>query len=149
MISHFAILGTVMSKSDFKSSLKHIFCLIRVERCLLCPQTLGSYFISLKTPITVFPDFPHSPISIKFPTSEFSTSERNLIFSRGYFPEQCRQWTWHHFQCKTYNYISKHRKNCEGCPGHYLIVNRYSSMSWFKFPNLSVIVYSVTKSLIH
>ena len=23
----------------------------------------------------------------------------------------------------------KHRKNCECCPGHYLIVNQYSSMS--------------------
>ena len=25
--------------------------------------------------------------------------------------------------------IQKHRKNCEGCPGHSLIVNHYSSMS--------------------
>ena len=25
----------------------------------------------------------------------------------------------------------KHRKNCECCPGHCLIVNHYSSMSWF------------------
>ena len=33
--------------------------------------------------------------------------------------------------------------------GHYLIVNRYSSMSLFKFHNLSVIVNCVTKSLIH
>ena len=24
---------------------------------------------------------------------------------------------------------SKHRKNCECCPGHYLIVNHYSAMS--------------------
>ena len=30
----------------------------------------------------------------------------------------------------------KHRKNCKCCPGHYLIVNHYSSMSWFKFSNL-------------
>ena len=74
-------------------------------KCLLCQQTPRSYFISLKTPISVFPDFPHSPISIKFSTSEFSTSERNLIFSRGYFPEQCRRWTWHHFQCKTYRVL--------------------------------------------
>ena len=29
--------------------------------------------------------------------------------------------------------IIKHRKNCECCPGHYLIVNHYSSMSWLKF----------------
>ena len=29
--------------------------------------------------------------------------------------------------------VRKHRKNCEWCPGHYLIVNHYSSMSWFKF----------------
>ena len=43
----------------------------------------------------------------------------------------------------------KHRKNCEYCPGHYLIVNYYSSMSWLKFRNLSVIVNCVTKSLIH
>ena len=26
-------------------------------------------------------------------------------------------------------YFLKHRKNCECCPGHYLIVNHYSSMS--------------------
>ena len=25
--------------------------------------------------------------------------------------------------------LNKHRKNCECCPGHYLIVNHYSSMS--------------------
>ena len=31
--------------------------------------------------------------------------------------------------------------------GHYLIVNHYSSMSWFKFHNSSVIVNCVTKSL--
>ena len=34
----------------------------------------------------------------------------------------------------------KHRKNCKCCPGHYLIINHYSSLSWFKFRNLSVIV---------
>ena len=45
--------------------------------------------------------------------------------------------------------VIKHRKNCECCPGHYLIVNHYSSMSWFKFRNLSVIVNCVTKSQIH
>ena len=43
----------------------------------------------------------------------------------------------------------KHRKNCECCPGHHLIVNHFSSMSWFKFRNLSVTVNCVTKSLIH
>ena len=26
-------------------------------------------------------------------------------------------------------FYSKHRKNCECCPGHYLIVNHYSSMN--------------------
>ena len=40
----------------------------------------------------------------------------------------------------------KHHKNCECCPGHYLIVNHYSSMSWFKFHNMSVMVNYVTKS---
>ena len=45
--------------------------------------------------------------------------------------------------------IYENRKNCECCPSHYLIVNHYSSMSWFKFRNLSVIVNCVTKSLIH
>ena len=45
--------------------------------------------------------------------------------------------------------ITKHRKNCECCPGHRLIVNHYSSMSWLKFCNLSVTVNCVTKSLIH
>ena len=49
----------------------------------------------------------------------------------------------------TFCLLHKHRKNCECCPGHYLIVNHYSSMSWFKFRNLSVIVSCVTKSLIH
>ena len=39
-------------------------------------------------------------------------------------------------------------QDCECCPGHYLIVNHYSSMSWFKFHNLSVIVNCVTKSRI-
>ena len=43
----------------------------------------------------------------------------------------------------------KHRKNCECCPGHSLTVNHYSSMSWFKFRNFSVIVNCVTKSLNH
>ena len=43
----------------------------------------------------------------------------------------------------------KHRKNCECCPGHYLIVNHYSSMSWFKFRNLSEMVNCVTNSLNH
>ena len=43
----------------------------------------------------------------------------------------------------------KHHRNCEYCPGQYLIVNHHSSMSWFKFCNLSVIVDCITKSLIH
>ena len=43
----------------------------------------------------------------------------------------------------------KHRKNCECCPGHYPIVNKYYSISWFKFHNLSAKVNCVTKSLIH
>ena len=47
------------------------------------------------------------------------------------------------------NNVWKHRKNCKCCPGKYLIVNHYSSMSWFKFHNLSVIVNCVTKSLSH
>ena len=47
------------------------------------------------------------------------------------------------------NGVYKHRQNCECCPGHHLIVNRLPPMSWFKFRNLSVIVNSVTKSLIH
>ena len=33
--------------------------------------------------------------------------------------------------------------------GHYLIVSHYSSMSWFRYRNLSVIVTSVIKSQIH
>ena len=41
----------------------------------------------------------------------------------------------------------KHRKNCKCCPGHSLIVNHYSSISWFKFRNLSVIVNCVPNSL--
>ena len=44
---------------------------------------------------------------------------------------------------------SRHRKNCECCPGHSLIVNHYSSMSWFKFRNLSEMVNCVTNSLNH
>ena len=51
--------------------------------------------------------------------------------------------------CKLYERIvcNKHRKNCECCSGHYLIVNHYPSMSWFKFRNLTVIVSSVTNSI--
>ena len=41
--------------------------------------------------------------------------------------------------------LKKHRKNCECCPGHYLIVNHYSLMSWFKFCNLLVIFNCVTE----
>ena len=52
-------------------------------------------------------------------------------------------------QVKRTNQNNKHRKNCECCPGHSLIVNHYSSISWFKFRNLSVIVNCVSKSLIH
>ena len=44
----------------------------------------------------------------------------------------------------TFCLLHKHRKNCECCPGHYLIVNHYSAMSRFKFRNLSVIVSCVT-----
>ena len=45
--------------------------------------------------------------------------------------------------------FTKHPKNCECCPGHYLVVNHSPSMSWFKFCNLSVLVncVTVTKSL--
>ena len=39
------------------------------------------------------------------------------------------------FRCS----VKKHRKNCECCPGHYLIVNHYILMSWFKFRDLPVI----------
>ena len=52
-----------------------------------------------------------------------------------------------YIQINTSIYIPKHRKNCECCPGHYLIVSHYSSISWFKFRNLSVIVNCVTNSL--
>ena len=41
--------------------------------------------------------------------------------------------------------LPKHRKNCECCAGHSLIVNHYISISWFKFHTLSVIVNCVTK----
>ena len=41
----------------------------------------------------------------------------------------------------------KRRKNCVCCPCHYLIVNHYFSMSWFKFRNMSAIVNCVTNSL--
>ena len=46
------------------------------------------------------------------------------------------------------NTLSKHRKNCEGCPGHYLIVNHFSSMSWFKFcKSIVSLSHLFTKSL--
>ena len=61
---------------------------------------------------------------------------------------------WHFKVAQTYKYQLlgvpktifqwKHRKNCECCPGHYLIANQSSSMSWFKFRNLSEIVNCVT-----
>ena len=67
----------------------------------------------------------------------------------------CRSWLlifWH-FTTLLENFgivlQLKHRKNSECCPGHYLIVNHYSSMSWFKFRNLSLIVNCVIKSLNH
>ena len=51
--------------------------------------------------------------------------------------------------CNWSKQIIKHRKNCECCPGHYLNVSHYSSMSWFKFRNLSEMVNCVTNSLNH
>ena len=47
----------------------------------------------------------------------------------------------------TATHTLKHRTNCECCPGHYPIVDHYSSMSRFKFRNLSAIVNLVTNSL--
>ena len=93
-ISHFAILGTFMWKSDFKSCLKHV---------MSTNSEIILYFF--KNSNKCFPRFSAFSVSIKFSTSEFSTLERNLIFSRGYFPEQCRRWIWHHFQCKTYRVL--------------------------------------------
>ena len=48
---------------------------------------------------------------------------------------------------KIYVWRLKHRKNGKCCPGHYLIVNNYSSfsISCFNFRNFSVIVNFVTK----
>ena len=43
--------------------------------------------------------------------------------------------------------LSKHRKNCECCPGHYLTVSPKPSMSGFKFLNLSGTVNCVTNLL--
>ena len=43
---------------------------------------------------------------------------------------------WNQFRLETPPAKYKHRKNCECC----LIINHYSSMSWFKFRNLFVIV---------
>ena len=48
------------------------------------------------------------------------------------------------FDCFGHEIHIKHRKNCECCPGRYLIVNHYSSMSWIKIRNLSEIVNCVT-----
>ena len=53
-----------------------------------------------------------------------------------------------HTQYNTLHIDNKHRKNRECCLGHYLIVNHYSSMSWFKFRNLSEMVNCVTNSLL-
>ena len=48
------------------------------------------------------------------------------------------------FPIKNISFFKKHCKNCECCPGHYLIVNHYSSISCVKFHNLSAIVNCVT-----
>ena len=48
-------------------------------------------------------------------------------------------------------YKKKHHKNCECCPGHYLIVNHYSSMNVMvqvsQYVNNSQLCHLVTKSL--
>ena len=55
-----------------------------------------------------------------------------------------------HIHTRTIAHILKRNiVRCECCPGHYLIVNHYSSMLWSKCRNLSVIVNWVTKSLNH
>ena len=64
-------------------------------------------------------------------------------------PPQTPQWT-DRAKCQLRRDLiceGKHRKNCECCPGHYLIVNHYTSMSWFKFRNSSEMVNCVTNSL--
>ena len=59
--------------------------------------------------------------------------------------EMCRLVDKKKYDMKKWRIKRKHRKNCECCPGHYLIVNHYSLMSWFEFRNLSVIISCVTK----
>ena len=37
-------------------------------------------------------------------------------------------WVWWRADCQSGSRVLKHRKNCECCPGHYLIVDHYSSI---------------------
>ena len=45
------------------------------------------------------------------------------------------------FPCSVISF-RKHRKNCECCPGHHLIVNHYSSMSWKSLKSLSKVSWN-------
>ena len=58
------------------------------------------------------------------------------FFIMNHFPNKCLQ-------------TSQELRMLSKCQGHYLIVNRFSPLSWFKFRNLSVIVNCVIKPLIH
>ena len=101
--------------------------------------------------------FPLLPISS---SGSFSHLLLHITNSRSFCPPLHSPYLYIHFiiiieqkQAVRYRWwwqkTIKHPKNCECCPGHYLIVNHYSSMSPFKFRNLSVVVNCVTKSLIH
>ena len=96
------------------------------------------------------PNTPCAPLTLPGkPLPEFHMAHSWVIVHATSFPESTwlLEFQWPQHLNLHHIHILNHRKNCECCPGHYLIVNQYSSMSRFKFRDLSVKVNCVTNSL--
>ena len=63
-----------------------------------------------------------------FDTTNITMRLHSTSLARDSVVAICMYKYYHGFDLKMYVYISKHRKNCECCPGHYLIVDHYSSI---------------------
>ena len=57
------------------------------------------------------------------------TNNHDACFNNSFGPSKYALYWGHYYGPGNTN--PKHRNNCQCCPGHYLIVNHYSSMSWF------------------
>ena len=68
------------------------------------------------------------------------TNNHDACFNNSFDPSKYAVYWGHYYGPGNTN--PKQHKNCECYPYHYLIVNHYSSMSRFKFRNLSVTVPS-------